>query len=236
MESSFDVWFVPLIIVIAVVVVVYWHVMWFGEVIFSNLCGFLVKFRNDSKDIALTIDDAPYSFDSLKMILDVLKKHDCQATFFVISSQINEVNKPLLVRAVKEGHHLANHGKIDRKHVKLTRDELDYELKHCHDAILEIYKLVQKSPPSVKYYRPGCGQINKTIDQYARANNYKIVLGTNYPNDPYISWSTLNKWYILSHLRERDIIILHERMWTITLLDELLPAIKAKGHRVTALA
>ena len=184
----------------------YWYVLEWAEVLFLSLLGYRVLFRNKHKDVVLTIDDAPYKTETFSAILRVLDQHYTKATFFVISSQINEINKPMLIQAVQRGHHLANHGQIDRKHANLSRSELSIELSHCERAIADIYNAAKMPLPKVKYYRPGCGVINATINQYARENGYTIVLGTNYPSDPYISSTTINKWYIMSHLKEHDIM------------------------------
>lgn len=213
----------------------YWYVLQWAEILFLSVLGFRVMFRNKQKDIVLTIDDAPYRSETFAAILRVLDQHYTKATFFVISSQINEMNKPMLIQAVQRGHHLANHGQIDRKHANLSHSELSLEIRHCERAIADIYKAAKKPLPHLKYYRPGCGMVNSTIDQYARENGYTIVLGTNYPNDPYISSTLINKWYIMNHLKAHDIIILHDRAWTPALLEVLLPAIKARKHNVSAL-
>jgi len=226
---------ISLISVAPVVFALYWYVLEWAEVLFLNILGFRVKFRNKEKDVVLTIDDAPYRTETFGAILRVLDQHYVKATFFVISSQINDMNKPMLIQAVQRGHHLANHGQIDRKHANLSRNELSLELCHCERAIADIYKAANRPLPHVKYYRPGCGVVNGTINQYARENGYTIVLGTNYPGDPYISSTMINTWYIMSHLRAHDIIILHDRPWTPALLQVLLPAIKARKHNVTSL-
>lgn len=209
----------------------YWYVLEWAEILFLNILRYRVMFRNKLKDVVMTIDGAPYKTETFGAILRVLDQHYTKATFFVISSQINEINKPMLIQAVQRGHHLANHGQIDRKHANLSRSELSIELSHCERAIDDIYKAAKKPLPQVKYYRPG----NETINQYARENGYTIVLGTNYPSDPYISSTMINKWYIMNHLKAHDIIILHDRPWTPALLQVLLPAIKARNHNVTSL-
>ncbi len=48
------------------------------------------------------------------------------------------------------------------------------------------------------------------------------VHGTNYPSDPHIPFEFINKMYLLCHLKQNDIIILHDRKWTTKMLDNFL--------------
>ena len=56
--------------------------------------------------VYLTFDDGP-SFNTIK-ILDLLKKYDCHATFFIVGQNIPG-NEDILKRMVDEGHTLAVH-------------------------------------------------------------------------------------------------------------------------------
>lgn len=57
----------------------------------------------------LTFDDGPHPTRTAKM-LDVLKKHEVKATFFVLTSQINDSNFHLIKRMLDEGHIVGSHG------------------------------------------------------------------------------------------------------------------------------
>ncbi len=56
--------------------------------------------------VYLTFDDGPSA--RTKEILDILKRYDMKATFFVLKT--NDVYAPLMKRAVTEGHAMAIHG------------------------------------------------------------------------------------------------------------------------------
>ncbi|HXH32770.1 MAG TPA: polysaccharide deacetylase family protein [Bacteriovoracaceae bacterium] len=58
---------------------------------------------------SLTFDDGP---DPVKTpaLLDVLKKYDVKATFFVITSLITEKSFPVIKRMLDDGHIVASHG------------------------------------------------------------------------------------------------------------------------------
>jgi peptidoglycan/xylan/chitin deacetylase (PgdA/CDA1 family) len=62
-----------------------------------------------SGTFTLTFDDGPHPTRTAKM-LDVLKKHDVKAIFFVLTSQINDSTFPLIKRMLDEGHLVGSHG------------------------------------------------------------------------------------------------------------------------------
>lgn len=66
----------------------------------------IVNNKKDAKTAYLTFDDGP-SPNTTK-ILDILKKYDIKATFFVIGSG-TETSKQIYKRIVEEGHALGNH-------------------------------------------------------------------------------------------------------------------------------
>ena len=67
--------------------------------------------REDGKKVVyLTFDDGP-STTNTQGVLDVLKKNNVKATFFIMGKQVDSSDKAkeLLKREVKEGHAIANH-------------------------------------------------------------------------------------------------------------------------------
>jgi peptidoglycan-N-acetylglucosamine deacetylase len=72
---------------------------WYGRVV--------THFRTQNKAVWLTIDDGPHPEDT-PQLLKLLKKHNAQATFFVIGRQVQK--HPELAQAIlRDGHTLANH-------------------------------------------------------------------------------------------------------------------------------
>ena len=67
--------------------------------------------RTDGKKVAyLTFDDGP-STTNTPTVLNILKKNNIKATFFVLGYRVdeNEKSKEILRETVKEGHAIANH-------------------------------------------------------------------------------------------------------------------------------
>ena len=68
----------------------------------------IIKNNSDnSKEIALTFDDGPHPKETAK-ILDILKKYNAKATFFVVGKHVKWYPDSV-IRASKEGHEIGNH-------------------------------------------------------------------------------------------------------------------------------
>lgn len=78
-------------------------------------CLFYVN--TSAKQIALTIDDGP-DRRTTPQILNLLRKHDAHATFFMISDRVTG-NDSLLRQTLREGHEIGNH---------MTRNEASVSL------------------------------------------------------------------------------------------------------------
>jgi len=61
-----------------------------------------------SGKIALTFDDGPH-ITRTPRLLDMLKKYNVKATFFVLTKKVNSKTLPILKRIVREGHLLGSH-------------------------------------------------------------------------------------------------------------------------------
>lgn len=215
---------------------VYTHQMDIAKMLYSKYdVLFNIVTDNKQKKIVLTIDDVPHDYNTFNKIINILKKHDVKCTFFVISSYVNNETKKLLIEAVKNGCHLGNHGAHDVMHAKLNNKQLNNEITECDMKLTQIYNEANVKLPKQKWFRPGCGFMNDTIYEYCKTNNYKIVLGSNYPSDPQIKLGMLNNMYVLKNLTDGDIVILHEREWTVNYLEDLIINIKKRNYEISDL-
>ena len=68
----------------------------------------IIKYGNkNEKIVALTFDDGPDE-DFTPQILDILKKYNVKATFYVIGEKV-QYNKKIIKREYEEGHEIGNH-------------------------------------------------------------------------------------------------------------------------------
>lgn len=222
---------------------------WLPKCIFVNLLNHthpqvithsnVTKIRNNDlvNEIALTFDDVPYyGTDNMEKIVASLDKYNMKGTFFVISDYVTDNNtRDKLVNMVKNGHQLANHGKTNTMHLALSHKTLDQEIGECDRFIKEIYSLAGKDLPSKMFYRPGCGAFNQRVIDLAQSYNYRLALGSVYPNDPMIRSSWINYYYIIAHMEKNDVVIMHDRNWTPWMLEKLLGYMKSKSFKSVTL-
>lgn len=128
-----------------------------------------LTFAAREKEVWLTIDDGPDPRDTTE-ILDILRRHDARATFFVKGSRA--LAHPELVRAIAEqGHGVANHS---HDHPSATfwclpPNAIRREIDRCNDAIASILG----APPSL--FRAPVGMKNPFVHPALAARRMKLV-------------------------------------------------------------
>ena len=83
--------------------------------------------------VALTFDDGPDP-STTPRILATLRRHDIEATFFVVGSQV-ERHPGLLRRIVEEGHTIGNHSYDHADMSYLTPGQIRLELERTQKAV-----------------------------------------------------------------------------------------------------
>jgi peptidoglycan/xylan/chitin deacetylase (PgdA/CDA1 family) len=206
-------------------------IYWLPKFIFVKLLEFIypqviVRF-NSANHIALTFDDMPDGYH--QEIINMLNTHHQKATFFIISSQVNDKNINIFVDAVKAGHQLGNHGMTNSAHFFKNRVDLTKEICECDILIKRIYRMANIALPKTMVYRPGCGLFGPEMLKIAAEFGYKIALGSVYPNDTIIRNSFVNYLYVMCHISPGDVVILHDRKWTPETLRQILASSRWQG-------
>lgn len=100
-----------------------------------------------NKVIALTFDDGP-SASVTPRVLDILKKQDVKATFFV-TGQSAKANPELIRREISEGHEIGNHTLSHPKLTSLSVEEAQYQVSATNEIIQNIanYQIKLLRPP-----------------------------------------------------------------------------------------
>jgi peptidoglycan/xylan/chitin deacetylase (PgdA/CDA1 family) len=194
----------------------------------SPRCLYLVP--TQEKVVALTLDDGPDPAHT-PAILDVLRKHEARATFFMISGNVPGAAS-IVADVVARGHELANH---------LTRDEPSIRLspEAFGEAMREAGTVLRRFGP-VQWLRPGAGWYSRAMLDAIEREGYRCALGSVYPYDPHIPSAAVSASYILANARPGAIIVLHEGgargRRTVAVLGRMLPALRARGYRVVTLS
>ncbi|WMT30489.1 polysaccharide deacetylase family protein [Bacillus aerius] len=184
--------------------------------------------REERKKIALTFDDGPHPVYT-NQILDVLREHEVNASFFVIGSRIHAY--PLLAgRIVSEGNELGNHTMNHTYFDLLSSKEIKQELKEsaAHIASLQ--------PGGPLLFRPPGGRLTMKSFRILSKQGYDVVMWS-FTQDPK-DWSRPGAHKIASHIMENiqggDIILLHDgggnRKQTVEALKQVVPELKKRGY------
>ncbi|AUT62778.1 polysaccharide deacetylase family protein [Paraburkholderia terrae] len=141
--------------------------------------------------VTLSFDNGPEP-EVTPSVLDVLRLHDVQATFFVLGEKLLDgTRKPLLRRAREEGHWIGNH---TFRHVPLgtTPDRATAEFE-----IGRTQELIGDDAHESRLFRPtgGDGSIGPSLLSAAAANylkegGYSIALWNAVPED----WLNPDGW------------------------------------------
>ena len=187
--------------------------------------------RRGSKLLALTFDDGPNDPHTLRL-LEILAKHDVQATFFLIGRYVQQ--RPDIVRElVKAGHAVGNH---TFSHPLLTFKsgaKVRNELETCHHVLTEAVG------EHSNLFRPPFGGRRPAVLRIARELGFEPVMWNvtgydwNAPSVEHIERKVVRK------VHGGDVILLHDgghlqmgadRSRTVTATDRLIGRYKAKGY------
>ncbi len=180
------------------------------------------------KVLYLTFDSG-YENGCTAEILDVLKKHNVPASFFLVGNYM-EKNGDLVRRMVEEGHIVANHTMHHYDMSKISdRETFSRELQAL-EALF--YDITGKELP--KYYRPPQGIYSKENLEMAKALGYKTVFWSL----AYVDWNNdaqPTKDQAFSKLVPRThngaVVLLHSTSRTnAAILDELLTTWENMGY------
>ena len=121
----------------------------------------------DGNRIALTFDDGPCA-GYTEQILDILRRHDVKATFFVCGQNV-ERSPDLLRRVQTEGHTIGNHGYSHPFPFFRSRHFFAREIDLTQEAIA---KVTGKRP---KFFRPPFGARWLGLQPELKARGLRLV-------------------------------------------------------------
>ena len=169
-------------------------------------------------DLTLTFDNGPEP-DVTPFVLDILKRRNLRATFFVIGNKLAEPERKVLAeRARAEGHWIGNHSYTHSIPFGIRR-EPDVSENEIRRTETEIGTLAC----SPKLFRPfgGGGNLdqrllNSDVVEYLTRERYTCVLWNSIPRD----WDDPEGWVetALSQCKSQPS---SETNWTLMVLHDL---------------
>ena len=206
-----------------------------GPATSAQLAKFDAAYLGDTQEQVLYLTfDAGFENGCTGKILDVLKKHNVPAVFFLVGNYI-EKNPDLVRRMVSEGHIVGNHTMRHPDMSKIT-DKAAFQ-KELQELESLYQSVVGSEMP--KYYRPPQGTYSEENLRMAQELGYKTVFWSL----AYVDWKQNDQPtadYAFSKLLPRThngaVVLLHSTSQTnAEILDELLTKWKDMGYRFASL-
>jgi len=173
--------------------------------------------------IAITFDDGPHP-EYTAYVLNLLKKHDAKATFFLIGRNC-ETYPELVQQIINEGHTIANH---TYSHVKkigfLGTGKVTVELEKTNQLV------EQQTGLKLRLFRPAFGVTNPKIAKALKRLNLQSI-GWNqrsYDTTKLKEEQVYDR--ITKNLKKGDVILLHDTSAkSVAVLERLLLFLKTKS-------
>jgi peptidoglycan/xylan/chitin deacetylase (PgdA/CDA1 family) len=196
-------------------------------------CFFLlcpVVARGEAGTVALTFDDGP-SGRFTRALLDGLEQRQVKATFLLCGYRLKDYPKEA-ERILKSGHEIGLHGYSHDAMNKMSRRQLEQEIRD------NLARLPRGCKPV--FLRPPGGAVSQTVRDTARDMGFGILNWSVDPRD----WATRDAGAItamvLDNVRDGDVILLHDMTdSSVEAALEIIDRLKAQGFRfvtVTELA
>lgn len=205
--------------------------------ILTRIIGYGVFAQAKTKNaLALTFDDGPHPRYT-PQLLDLLKKHDAKATFFVLGSMA-ERYPDLIRRMHEEGHQVGIHNYTHKSNWILF--PWSVRTDHVHRTADIVEKIIGVRPT---YYRPPWGIIN--VFDLSLRKKYHIILWSVMVSD----WRSKGpadvirmRDQLLRECKGGSVVLLHDSgetlgaqpeapKYMLQALDEVLTRLKPQGMR-----
>lgn len=162
------------------------------------------RIETDEKSIYLTFDDGPNTYCT-PQVLDLLKKYDVKATFFIITNKIDE-NISVFNRIHNEGHTIGNHSPNHNTSVYFKgKNTLKEWIAHSDAAILTL-----TGKPAVGF-RPPIGIRTPELRALMKELKSKPIMWQHRFYDGIFNFTDSSWKRKIKKIRNGDIILLHDR-------------------------
>ena len=191
-------------------------------------------------EVALTFDDGPDP-KWTPMVLDILKKYNVKATFFLVGSQAEQY-PGIVKRIVDEGHLVGNHTYTHANLAEIPSDQVEIELNATQRLIESITgrSTTLFRPPYEADSHPSNLAELTPLKQVQDDLGYLIVMENIDPED----WARPGTDVIVDRIKElrRDgsLILLHDaggnREQTVEALPQIIDWLQTRGDQIVPLS
>jgi peptidoglycan/xylan/chitin deacetylase (PgdA/CDA1 family) len=199
--------------------------------------GLPVRTEDGQPILYLTFDDGPSPVFT-PQIVELLARHDAQATFFVIGVHVRRA--PAALRPVAEaGHTIANHTLSHKSLAGRSREAFAEELQATGNLVVTAAGDLLPAGHTLRYLRPPGGGVDATTAPYAAELGYQVVGWDIDPKD----WRRPGAAAISSHVIQRTfpgaIVVLHDgggaSQQTVIAVETILEELGRQGYVFRAL-
>lgn len=179
----------------------------------------------DDKVVALTFDDGPSKYT--KNILDILKKYDACATFFLVGNRVSFYRDDLK-RMLMEGSEIGNHSYDHKLLTRLSKEEFLEEVSKTQEAI------IKETGFTPILFRPTYGGYTNALKSYT---DLTFVLWDVDSRD----WQVKDKDKILKNVlpnvKSGSIVLMHDGLpYGLNALEDVLETLKSKGYKFVTIS
>ena len=120
-----------------------------------------------NKQVALSFD-AAWGNEQTRTLLDILKKHNVKATFFMTGEWVEKYPEDVKM-IVEEGHDIGNHSENHLNMSQLTKEEMEAEIMTVHNRVKELTGV------EMTLFRPPYGDYNDDVVKTANKCGYYCI-------------------------------------------------------------
>lgn len=180
--------------------------------------------------VALTFDDGP-SPSLTPRVLDILKRHNAKATFFVVGRNVGHC-KNIVARAVAEGHEIGSH---TWSHIKMSSSGTERVISEMDRTNAAIQNATGVAP---KVMRPPYGATNANLVSLMKSRYGMSTImwdvDTRDWQHPGVSVVTQRA---VGNARPGSIILLHDiHSSTLNAVEGIVTGLQARGFRLVTVS
>jgi peptidoglycan/xylan/chitin deacetylase (PgdA/CDA1 family) len=175
--------------------------------------------------VCLTFDDGPH-LRTCTAILDVLRREQVRATFFVVGTRARD-HPELLRRMLREGHEIGNHTWDHCRLTTLGPEQVRWELRSLHDL------MVRCTGVWPTLCRPPGGTYDARVLEICRDEGYRVCLWSVNAGD-WVTGKTADQIAerVINRAQPGGIVLLHDdKPATPEALPSIIHALRERGYQ-----
>lgn len=188
-----------------------------------------IGMATDAPRIAFTFDDGPKPVFT-EELLEILKKYDAKATFFLTGKMVERF--PELVLAIdRDGHEIGNHTYDHVNVTRLPKDALYIQLTNTKQVIRNV------TGKSTRFFRPPGGDVNETVVRDAQGWGYQTAMWTINADDTRVDDPNVIVQWVVNRAKDGAIVLMHNGSEAgLEALPRILAILRGQGYRFVTLS